>query len=124
MSSDWLDDLKPLGTDWRKPFLETAPFLIIVFRRIYEFALTAKKNNYYVQESVGIAAGFVGNTSSRFGFHTPSPMNFLTKTLSRPENEKPFLLIPVGYPAEDCWVPDIKEKDSKIFVFSTDSSKT
>jgi hypothetical protein len=73
---------------------------------------------------VGIAAGFVGgNTSSRFGFFNPypSPMNFLTKPLA---DLKPFLLIPVGYPAEDCWVPDIKEKDSKIFVFSTDSSKT
>jgi iodotyrosine deiodinase len=115
MSSDWLDDLKPLGTDWRKPFLETAPFLIIVFRRMYEFGDDGKKkNNYYVQESVGIAAGFLLTAIHQVGLvsltHTPSPMNFLTKTLSRPENEKPFLLIPVGYPAEDCWVPDIKRK--------------
>ncbi|CAM2910810.1 nitroreductase family protein [Flavobacterium frigoris] len=115
MSSDWLEDLKPLGTDWRKPFLETAPYLIIVFRRIYEFATDGKKkNNYYVQESVGIAAGFLLAAIHNAGLvsltHTPSPMNFLTKTLNRPENEKPFLLIPVGYPAEDCWVPDIQRK--------------
>jgi nitroreductase len=115
MSSDWLDDLKPLGTDWRKPFLEIAPYLIIVFRRIYEFdADGKKKNNYYVQESVGIAAGFLLAAIHQAGLvsltHTPSPMNFLTKTLNRPENEKPFLLIPVGYPAEECWVPDIKRK--------------
>lgn len=115
MSSDWLEDLKPLGTDWHKPFLETAPYLIIVFRRIYEFGVDGKKkNNYYVQESVGLAAGFLLAAIHNAGLvsltHTPSPMNFLTKTLGRPDNEKPFLLIPVGYPAEDCWVPDIKRK--------------
>ncbi|WP_016987966.1 nitroreductase family protein [Flavobacterium sp. ACAM 123] len=115
MSSDWLEDLKPLGTDWHKPFLETAPYLIIVFKRIYEFGVGGKKkNNYYVQESVGIAAGFLLAAIHHAGLvsltHTPSPMNFLTKTLCRPENEKPFLLIPVGYPAQDCWVPDIKRK--------------
>lgn len=115
MSSDWLEDLKPLGTDWRKPFLETAPYLIIVFRRIYEFGADGKKkNNYYVQESVGIAAGFLLAAIHNAGLvsltHTPSPMNFLTKTLGRPENEKPFLLIPVGYPAEECWVPDLQRK--------------
>jgi nitroreductase len=123
MSSDWLEDLKPLGTDWQKPFLEIAPFLIIIFRRIYEFDPEGKKkNNYYVQESVGIAAGFLLAAIHQAGLvsltHTPSPMNFLTKTLNRPGNEKPFLLIPVGYPAEDCWVPDIKRKDlAAISVF-------
>jgi iodotyrosine deiodinase len=115
MSSDWLEDLKPLGTDWHKPFLETAPYLIIVFRRIYEFGAEGKKkNNYYVQESVGLAAGFLLAAIHQAGLvaltHTPSPMNFLSKTLNRPENEKPFLLIPVGYPAEECWVPDLKRK--------------
>ncbi|MEZ7499902.1 nitroreductase family protein [Flavobacterium sp. Arc3] len=115
MSSDWLDDLKPLGTDWHKPFLETAPYLIIVFRRIYEFGADGKKkNNYYVQESVGLAAGFLLAAIHNAGLvsltHTPSPMNFLTKTLGRPDNEKPFLLIPVGYPAEECWVPDLQRK--------------
>lgn len=123
MSSDWLEDLKPLGTDWHKPFLETAPYLIIVFRRIYEFgADEKKKNNYYVQESVGLAAGFLLAAIHNAGLvaltHTPSPMNFLSKTLNRPQNEKPFLLIPVGYPAEECWVPDIKRKELEdICVF-------
>ncbi len=123
MSSEWLDDLKPLGTDWHKPFLETAPYLIIVFRRIYEFGPDGKKkNNYYVQESVGIACGFLLAAIHDAGLvsltHTPSPMNFITKILNRPENEKPFLLIPVGYPAAECWVPDIKRKElDEICVF-------
>lgn len=115
ISSDWLDDLKPLGVDWRKPFLEIAPYLIIVFRHIYEFDTNRKeKNNYFVQEGVGIATGFLLAAIHQAGLvsltHTPSPMNFLTKTLNRPEHEKPFLLIPVGYPAYECWVPDIKRK--------------
>ncbi|TDE07785.1 nitroreductase family protein [Flavobacterium sandaracinum] len=123
MSSDWLDDLKPLGTDWHKPFLETAPYLIVVFKRSYELDVDGnKKTNYYVQESVGIAVGFLLSAIHNAGLvsltHTPSPMNFLTKTLKRPINEKPFLLIPVGYPAEDCWVPDIQRKDlAAISVF-------
>ena len=123
MSSDWLEDLKPLGTDWHKPFLETAPYLIVVFKRSYELDVDGcKKNNYYVQESVGIAVGFLLSAIHNAGLvsltHTPSPMNFLTKTLKRPINEKPFLLIPVGYPAEECWVPDIKRKDlAAISVF-------
>jgi nitroreductase len=102
------NDLKPLGTDWRKPFLETAPSSSSFSDEYMNLALTAKKNNYYVQESVGIAAGFLLAAIHQVGLVSltiPSPMNFLTKTLSRPENEKPFLLIPVGYPAEDCWVP-------------------
>lgn len=123
MSSEWLEDLKPLGTDWHKPFLETAPYLIIVFRRIYEFGEEGKKkNNYYVQESVGLAAGFLLTAIQNAGLvaltHTPSPMNFVSKILNRPENEKPFLLIPVGYPADECWVPDIKRKElEEICVF-------
>lgn len=116
MSSEWLDDLKPLGTDWQKPFLEIAPYLIIVFRRIYEFGPEGKKkNNYYVQESVGLASGFLLAAIHDAGLvsltHTPSPMNFISKILSRPENEKPFLLIPVGYPADECWVPDLGRKE-------------
>ncbi|SHL00574.1 nitroreductase family protein [Flavobacterium xanthum] len=123
MSSDWLEDLKPLGTDWHKPFLETAPYLIVVFKRSYELDVDGnKKTNYYVQESVGIAVGFLLSAIHNAGLvsltHTPSPMNFLTKTLKRPINEKPFLLIPVGYPAEECWVPDIQRKDiAAISVF-------
>lgn len=123
MSNEWLDDLKPLGTDWQKPFLEIAPYLIIVFRRIYEFGPDGqKKNNYYVQESVGLATGFLLAAIHDAGLvsltHTPSPMNFISKILNRPENEKPFLLIPVGYPAAECWVPDLERKGiDEICIF-------
>ena len=115
MSSEWIEDLKPLGTDWQKPFLEIAPYLIIVFRKVYDFDKNGnRKNNYYVQESVGIACGILLSAIQNAGLvaltHTPSPMNFLSTILKRPQNEKPFLLIPVGYPAEECFVPDIKRK--------------
>ncbi len=116
MSEEWLKDLEPIGTDWQKPFLETAPYLIIVFKRSYEFESNGHKHqNYYVTESVGLACGFLLTAIHNAGLvaltHTPSPMNFLSKILNRPENEKPFLLIPVGYAAEECWVPDLKRKD-------------
>lgn len=122
MSNEWLDDLKPLGTDWHKPFLETAPYLIIIFKRSYEIGENnLKKSNYYVQESVGIATGFLLSAIHNAGLvaltHTPSPMGFLSKILNRPKNEKPFLLIPIGYPASECWVPDIKRKDLDEFTF-------
>ena len=115
MSEEWINDLKPLGTDWQKPFLEIAPYLIVVFKRSYELEANNKKHqNYYVTESCGLAAGFLLTAIHDAGLvaltHTPSPMNFLSKILKRPENEKPFLLIPVGYPAESCWVPDLKRK--------------
>lgn len=114
MSAEWLADLAPLGTDWRKPFLEIAPWLIIVFRRNFEFEGTHKHPNYYVQESVGLACGFLLTAIHEAGLvaltHTPSPMDFLTKILNRPANEKPFLLIPVGYPAPGAQVPDIQRK--------------
>ena len=116
MSAEWLEDLAPLGTDWRKPFLETAPWLIILFRRIYETDGDRKRPNYYVMESVGLAGGFLLTAIHNAGLvaltHTPSPMDFLTKLLNRPANEKPFLLIPVGYPADDATVPDIHRKVS------------
>lgn len=115
MSKEWLKDLAPIGTDWQKPFLETAPDLIVVFKRSYEFELNGHKHqNYYVTESVGIACGFLLSAIHHAGLialtHTPSPMNFLSKILNRPENEKLFLLIPVGYAADECWVPDLKRK--------------
>ena len=115
MSDEWLKDLAPIGTDWQKPFLETAPYLIIVFKRSYEFENDGHKHqNYYVTESVGIACGFLLTAIHNAGLvaltHTPSPMNFLGKILNRPENEKPFLLVPVGYPAVECWVPDLQRK--------------
>lgn len=114
MTDEWLDDLAPLGTNWEKPFLETAPALIIVFKRVYEIENDQKKNNYYVTESVGLAAGFLLTAIHHAGLvaltHTPSPMNFLCKLLARPENERPFLLIPVGYLANNTQVPDLKRK--------------
>jgi nitroreductase len=116
MSEEWLQDLAPIGTDWQKPFLETAPWLIVVFRRSYELQPDgSKRQNYYVQESCGIACGFLLTAIHHAGLvaltHTPSPMNFLSNLLQRPENEKPFLLIPVGYAADEAWVPDLKRKE-------------
>ncbi|MEM6844921.1 MAG: nitroreductase family protein [Bacteroidota bacterium] len=114
MSDAWLDDLKVFGTDEHKPFLEIAPWLIVVCKRAYEEEEGEKKNNYYVTESVGIATGVLLTAIHHAGLvaltHTPSPMNFLTKVLNRPANERPFLLIPVGYPADDAEVPDIQRK--------------
>ena len=123
MSDEWLKDLAPIGTDWEKPFLEIAPYLIIVFKRSYELEPDGHKHqNYYVTESVGIACGFLLAAIHNAGLvaltHTPSPMNFLCKLLKRPENEKPFLLIPVGYPADECLVPDLKRKElNKMAIF-------
>ncbi len=114
MPDDWIEDLAPLGTDWRKPFLETAPALIVVFRRSYEIVNEKKRNNYYVTESVGLACGFLLAAIHDAGLaaltHTPSPMNFLSALLERPENEKPYLLIPVGYASKTAQVPDLKRK--------------
>lgn len=115
MSDEWIKDLEPLGTDWHKPFLDIAPYLIIVFKRSYEFEDDGSKHqNYYVTESVGLACGFLLSAIHNAGLaaltHTPSPMNFLSKILNRPENEKPFLLIPVGYAADECFVPNIERK--------------
>jgi iodotyrosine deiodinase len=115
MSKEWLEDLRPIGTDWQKPFLEIAPYLMVVFKKAYNLQEDgAKRNNYYVSESVGLACGFLLAAIHHAGLvaltHTPSPMNFLTKLLHRPENERPYLLIPVGYPAESTWVPDLKRK--------------
>lgn len=116
MPEEWLTDLRPLQTDWKKAFLETAPWLVIVFKKSYEIKKDGSKGNvYYATESCGLACGFLLAAIHEAGLvsltHTPSPMNFLSKVLRRPENEKPFLLIPVGYPAEECWVPDLKRKD-------------
>ncbi|MFN3341595.1 MAG: nitroreductase family protein [Flavobacteriales bacterium] len=125
MSEDWLKDLAPLGTDWEKEFIDIAPWIIVVFKRPYEIVNGEKKNNYYVTESVGIASGFLLAAIHMAGLvsltHTPSPMNFLVKALARPENERPFLLIPVGYPAADAMVPDIhRRKLEEIAVFIED----
>lgn len=114
MSERWLKDLAPLGTDWRKPFLEKAPYLIIVFKKIYDEESGEKKTNYYVNESVGIACGFLISAIHQAGLvtltHTPSPMNFLSEILKRPTNERPFLLLPIGYPATETFIPKIERK--------------
>jgi iodotyrosine deiodinase len=116
---EWLADLAPLGTDWRKPFVETASCLIVVFSLDYEPERLADgterpHKNYYVQESVGIAVGMLLTALHTAGLatltHTPSPMGFLREILGRPKNERPYLLIPVGYPAKDARVPDIARK--------------
>jgi iodotyrosine deiodinase len=118
MPDDWKDDLRPLQTDWHKPFLEIAPYLIIVFKKSYELNEAGEKTNvYYANESCGLACGFLLAAIHNAGLialtHTPSPMNFLSSILNRPVNEKPFLLVPVGYAAEECWVPDIVRKNLK-----------
>jgi nitroreductase len=115
MSEEWIEDLKHLQTDWQKPFLEIAPYLIIVFKKAYDIHPDGSKhNNYYVNESVGIASGFLLTAIHQAGLvaltHTPNPMSFLTKILKRPENERPFLLIPVGYAADEVYVPQLKRK--------------
>jgi nitroreductase len=123
MSEEWMDDLQKLQTDWKKPFLEIAPYLIVVFKKSYDVNKSGlKRNNYYVSESVGIACGFLLAAIHHAGMvaltHTPSPMNFLTKILKRPENERPFLLIPVGYAAEETFVPKLERKSlSEMSVF-------
>ena len=112
---EWLAALEPLGTDAEKPFLETAPYLIAIFYKNYDLNTHGRKvKNYYAQESVGIATGFLIAALHHAGLasltHTPSPMAFLNKILDRPGNERPFLLLVVGYPADDATVPEISKK--------------
>ncbi len=118
---EWLNALKVLGTDEKKPFLETAPFLIVVFSKSYEInGEGAKTKNYYPLESTGIACGLLITAIHYSGLaaltHTPSPMKFLNKILNRPTNEKPFLILVVGYPADDAKVPDIKRKPFEMIM--------
>jgi nitroreductase len=115
----WLADLAPLGTGWRKPFLETAPLLVVVLALDWEpdprpGEPEARRKNYYVQESVGIAVGMLLAALHAAGLatlpHTPSPMGFLSRVLGRPRHERPYVLIPVGYPAEGARVPRLEKK--------------
>ena len=123
MSETWLDDLEPFATDWHKPMLTDAPWLIVVFRRLFEYEPDGTKHkNYYVNESVGLATGFLLSAIHQAGLvsltHTPSPMGFLAEVLDRPDNERAFLLIPVGYPAPDCEVPVLERKTlDEVAVF-------
>jgi nitroreductase len=111
---EWLEALAPIGTDPSKPFLEIAPWLIVVFTVKYEPAGETQIKNYYAPESVGIAVGMLIYALNKMGLatltHTPAPMNFLNDLCGRPKNEKPFVLMPVGYPADDGTVPDLKRK--------------
>ena len=118
---EWLDALAPLGTDASNPFLETAPCLIAIFAQRYGLDPDgARTKHYYIQESVGIATGLLIAALHRAGLatltHTPSPMNFLNEILDRPENERPFLLLVVGYPTPDAQVPDIQRKPLDAIV--------
>jgi nitroreductase len=115
MPNEWLEALRPLGTDWRKPHLEDAPFLIVVFEQAYGLAPDGGKvKHYYVRESVGIAVGLLLASLHHAGLatltHTPSPMGFLRELLGRPVNERPYVLVPVGYPTDGCTVPDLERK--------------
>jgi len=114
MSKEWKEDLKKLKTNWDKPFLEKAPWLIAVFLENYELKGDDKKLNYYVKESIGLATGILLSAIFNAGLasltYTPSPMRFLGEILNRPKNQKPYLLIPVGYPEVDTVVPDLKRK--------------
>ena len=112
---EWKTAIAPLGTDWHKEFLEIAPALIVVFQINYSFDENGDRiKHYYVSESVGLATGFLIAALHHAGLatltHTPSPMNFLNTVLERPRNERPFVLMPVGYPAEDALVPEITKK--------------
>ena len=114
ISEEWRAALAPLGTDEHKPFLETAPALIAVFRHVYGLEDGHKQTNYYTQESVGIAVGFLLAALHHAGLatltHTPSPMGFLAEILGRPSNEKAYVLIPVGFPSDGCRVPALERK--------------
>jgi len=120
-SEEWLAALEPLGTDEHKPFLETAPYLIAVFLQKYgELPDGRKVKHYYPAESTGLATGMLITALHRAGLatltHTPSPMKFLNEILGRPKSERPFLLLVVGYPADDARVPDIERKELEEFT--------
>ncbi len=115
MPDEWLEALRPFGTDWHKPYLETVPWIVVVFAEQYQMREDGwKRKNYYVQESVGIACGLFVAALHHMGLatltHTPNPMQFLSRLLDRPPNEKPSILFPIGHPAADATVPDLARK--------------
>ncbi len=115
MSREWLDAVAPLGTKWQKPFLERVPWIVVVFEESYRVSPDGdREKHYYVKESVGIACGMFIAALHQMGLatltHTPSPMNFLSKILDRPTNERPFMMFPIGYPAPDAMVPNLTRK--------------
>ncbi|MEZ7878498.1 MAG: nitroreductase family protein [Flavobacteriales bacterium] len=114
MSPEWMKDLEPFGTNEIKPFIENAPGLIVVFKHSYGTDESGKTQNYYVNESVGIAVGMLLTALHEIGLvaltHTPSPMKFLAEILERPENERAYLNIPFGFPSDNCEVPNLNRK--------------
>jgi nitroreductase len=115
MPPEWLEALAPLGTDWRKEYMDVVPWIVVCFREMYGLNENGtKRTNYYISESVGIACGFFIAAVHAMGLatltHTPSPMNFLSEVLEVPENWKPYILFPVGHPAPDATVPDLERK--------------
>ncbi|MCP3978434.1 MAG: nitroreductase family protein [bacterium] len=122
MPPAWIEDLEPLGTDWHKPYLTICPWLVVVFQQTYgvDPASGGKRKHYYVQESVGISVGFLLAALHHAGLatltHTPSPMGFLGEVLERPENERAYMLIAVGYPEVGCRVPDLQRKPPKAIL--------
>lgn len=118
MPPEWLDALRPIGTDWHKEYLELVPWIVVVFEQAYRIGDTGQREkNYYVKESVGIACGLFIVALHEMGLatltHTPSPMGFLSEILGRPENERPFILFPIGFPAADATVPDLARRPLK-----------
>lgn len=122
LPTHWRDDLAPLGTGWQKPYLETVPWIVVVFEQRFGTRKNgSKQHHYYVKESVGIACGMFVDALNRMGLstltHTPSPMAFLRTLLDRPNSERPFILFPIGYAADDCRVPDLDRKGlSEVMV--------
>jgi nitroreductase len=123
MSEEWLEALAPIGTDWHKPFLDTVPWIVVLFEQVHgSFPDGRHKKHYYARESAGIAAGLFIAALHHMGLatltHTPSPMGFLREILERPANERPFILFPVGYAADDASVPDLHRKPlEEVAVF-------
>jgi iodotyrosine deiodinase len=127
-AEEWLAAVEPMATNWKKPFLETAPWLVVVFERTFGYDADGnRQKNYYVKESVGIACGFFIAALHNMGLatltHTPAPMKFLSEILHRPDNERPSIIFPVGYPAENAMVPDLKRRElHDVSVWITDRS--
>ncbi len=123
MPDEWLEALKPLGTTWKKPFLETVPWIVVAFEELYGVDESGRKRkNYYVRESVGLACGLFIASLHTMGLatltHTPSPMGFLRELLGRAKNERPYILFPIGYPADDARVPDLRRKSlEEVAIF-------
>ena len=123
MPPEWLAALEPIGTDWHKDFLDDVPWIVVLFEQVHgTFPDGSPKKHYYARESVGIACGMFISAIHRMGLvtltHTPSPMGFLREILGRPANERPFVLLPVGYPAVDAEVPDLTRKSlDEVAVF-------